>query len=403
MLLSNKKKYGIIITISKLFCIFQGGEQMARPSSSKSEDKEKEKNTEKQKFKNQNKNVNDTPEQVEEEQPAQKKEELSTLRKIAAFIVAIGEQTAADIYKHLSDEEVEKISIEISHIDSLSQDSIRDIMEEFYDLFIAQKIVAEGGKDYSLNVLTSAFGKEKAKMLMERIQSADRAFEFLRDVDYKTILTTLQNELPQTIALVLSHINSKKSAQIIAELPEDVQIEVFKRIANLDSTSQTVIRGVEEMIHEKLSSVSSVGEIEFGGVNYLADVMNNLDTRTEKSIMEELDVSDPELVEEIRKKMFTFDDIVFLDNREIQTFLRECEQKDLTVALKGAGAEVKEVIMNNMSQRQQETIRTDLQYLHNVRMRDVEDAQRAIIDTIRRLEESGEIVMSKGGMDEIIP
>ncbi len=377
---------------------------MARPTSSNSEDNNEKKHEKKPKTKNQNKNAEIVQEQVEETAaPEKEKPKLSAIRKVAAFIVAIGEQTAADIYKHLSDEEVEKISIEISRIESLSQDSIKEIMDEFYDLFVAQKIVAEGGKEYSLNVLMNAFGKEKAKMLMERIQSADRAFEFLRDVDYKTILTTLQNELPQTIALVLSHINSKKSAQIIAELPEDVQIEVFKRIADLDSTSQTVIRGVEEMIHEKLSSVSSVGEIEFGGVNYLADVMNNLDTRTEKSIMEELDVSDPELVEEIRKKMFTFDDIVFLDNREIQTFLRECDQKDLTVALKGAGAEVKEVIMNNMSQRQQATIQTDLQYLHNVRMRDVEDAQRAIIETIRRLEESGEIVMSKGGMDEIIP
>ncbi len=377
---------------------------MARPTSSNSEDKNEKKQEKKQKPKNQNKNAEIAQDKVEEAvAPEKEKPKLSAIRKVAAFIVAVGEQTAADIYKHLSDEEVEKISIEISRIESLSQDSIKEIMDEFYDLFVAQKIVAEGGKEYSLNVLMNAFGKEKAKMLMERIQSADRAFEFLRDVDYKTILTTLQNELPQTIALVLSHINSKKSAQIIAELPEDVQIEVFKRIADLDSTSQTVIRGVEEMIHEKLSSVSSVGEIEFGGVNYLADVMNNLDTRTEKSIMEELDVSDPELVEEIRKKMFTFDDIVFLDNREIQTFLRECDQKDLTVALKGAGAEVKEVIMNNMSQRQQATIQTDLQYLHNVRMRDVEDAQRAIIETIRRLEESGEIVMSKGGMDEIIP
>lgn len=367
---------------------------MARQTSSKKEDKD-----EKLKKKSQEDTVQN-PADVEEEP---EKEKIPVLRKVAAFIVAVGEGTAAEIYKHLSDEEVEKISIEISHIESLSQDTIKQIMDEFYELFVAQEVVAEGGSEYSMSVLMNAFGKEKAKMLMERIQSANRAFEFLRDVDYKSILTTLQNELPQTIALVLSHINSKKSAQIIAELPEDIQIEVFKRIADLDSTSPQIIRGVEEMIHEKLSSVSSVGEIEFGGINYLADVMNNLDTRTEKSIMEELDMSDPELVEEIRKKMFTFDDIVFLDNREIQTFLRECDQKDLTVALKGAGAEVTNVIMNNMSQRQQETVKTDLQYLHNVRMRDVEEAQRGIIETIRRLEEAGEIVMSKGGMDEIIP
>ena len=340
---------------------------------------------------------------AEEETQEAEKPKFSSLRKVAAFIVAIGEETAAEVYKHLSDEEVEKISIEISRIESLSSDDIKLIMDEFYELFIAQKVVAEGGSEYSMSVLMNAFGKDKAKMLMERIQSANKAFEFLRDVDYKSILTTLQNEMPQTIALVLAHINSKKSAQIIAELPEDVQIDVFKRIANLDNTSQQVIRGVEEMIHDKISSVSSVNQEEFGGINYLADVMNNLDTRTEKSIMEELDVTDPELVDEIRKKMFTFDDIVFLDNREIQTFLRDCDQKNLTVALKGAGNEVKKVIMANMSQRQQETVKTDLQYLHNVRVRDIEEAQRSIIDTIRRLEEAGEIVMSKGGMDEIIP
>jgi len=268
---------------------------MARPTSSKKASKASKEEKNKAK-------TNEATPEVESTQTEEVTEEakVSALRKVAAFIVAIGQETAAEIYKHLSDEEVEKISIEISRIESLSQESIKDIMDEFYELFIAQKVVAEGGTEYSMGILMNAFGKEKAKMLMERIQSANMAFDFLRDVDYKSILTTLQNELPQTIALVLSHINSKKSAQIIAELPEDVQIEVFKRIADLDSTSPQVIRGVEEMIHEKLSSVSSVGEVEFGGVNYLADVMNNLDMRTEKLIMEELNQTDPELADEIQ-------------------------------------------------------------------------------------------------------
>ena len=196
---------------------FQGGEQMSRPVSSKKDNKKDSKN-EKQNV-NQTENTAEAvvDEAVDEE--VSEKEKMSTLRKVAAFIVAVGQDTASEIYKHLSDEEVEKISIEISRIESLSQDSIKAIMEEFYELFVAQKVVAEGGQAYSMSVLMNAFGKEKAKMLMERIQSANRAFEFLRDVDYKSILTTLQNELPQTIALVLSHINSKKSAQIIAELP----------------------------------------------------------------------------------------------------------------------------------------------------------------------------------------
>lgn len=345
------------------------------------------------------------PEPITEEALAEESQakEKSAVTRAAAFLIAIGEETAAEIYKHLSEDEIETLSIEIGRINTLDQEEIDNIMNEFYELFITQKVIAEGGQEYSLNVLTNAFGKEKAKMLMERIQTANRAFEFLKNVDYKSILTMLQNEMPQTIALVLSHISSKKSAQILAELPGELQVDIFKRIAELDSISPEIIRNVEEMMAEKMSSVASVDTVDFGGVNYLADVMNNLDVRTEKSIIEELNDSDPELADEIQKRMFVFDDIVSLDNREIQMFLKECDSKDITVALKGSGPEVKKVILNNMSKRQQETIQTDLQYLHNVRMRDVEEAQRNIIAVIRKLEESGEIVMSKGGMDEIIP
>lgn len=330
-------------------------------------------------------------------------EKITSVNKAAAFIVALGEDTAAEVYKHLSEEEIEMISLAVTNIDNLSQDQISEIMDEFYDLFITQKVMAEGGQEYSLNVLINAFGAEKAKAIMERVKSSNRAFEFLRNVDYKSILTILQNELPQTIALVLSHINSKKSAQIVAEFSSEIQVEIFRRIADLESISPEIIRSVEEMMSEKLTSVASVDMVDFGGVNYLADVMNNLDTRTEKTIMEELADTDPELVEEIQKKMFVFDDITFLDNREIQAFLRECDTKDITIALKAASPEVTKTIFSNMSQRQQETIKNDLQYLHNVRMRDVEEAQRKVIAIIRKLEETGEIVMSKGGLDEIVP
>lgn len=328
---------------------------------------------------------------------------MTSVEKAAAFIVALGEETAAEVYKYLNDEEIEALSMEVASIENLNQNQIKDIMDEFYELIIAQNMIAEGGKEYSRMVLENAFGKEKAAIIMERINNSNRAFEFLKNVDYKSILTMLQNELPQTIAFVLSHISSKKSAQILAEFPRELQVEVFKRIADLDSTSPEIVRGVEEMIASKLDSVASVDMVDFGGVNYLADVMNNLDMRTEKLILEELGQTDPELVDEIQKKMFVFNDIASLDNREIQAFLRECDTKDITIALKAASPDVSEVIFKNMSQRQQETIRTDLQYLHNVRMRDVEEAQRKIIAVIRRLEESGEIVMSKGGLDEIIP
>ena len=337
------------------------------------------------------------------QEPAAEEKTITPAEKAAAFIVALGEDTAAEIYKHLDDDEIEQLSLEIANINNLSQEQIKDVMDEFYNIFIAQKISAEGGQQYSMNVLINAFGAEKAKMIMQRIHDSNRAFEFLKNVDYKTILTLLANEMPQTIALVITHINSKKSAQILAEFPNDIQVEIFKRIADMDSISPEIVRNVEEIMEQKLNSVGSVNTVEFGGVNYLADVMNNLDMQTEKTIMEELNDSDPELMDEIQKRMFVFDDIALLDNREIQAFLRECDTTDITVALKAANPEVTKAIFSNMSQRQQETIKTDLQYLHNVRMRDVEDAQRKIIATIRKLEETGEIVMSKGGLDEIIP
>ncbi len=334
--------------------------------------------------------------------PAEVKE-TSSIKKAAAFLVAIGEEAAAEVYKHLSDDEIETLSLEIGRIDVLDQSEIDDVMNEFYELFITQKAIAEGGAEYSMNVLTNAFGKDRAKELMERIQSANRAFEFLKNVDYKSILTLLQNEMPQTIALVLSHISSKKSAQIISEFSPELQVDISKRIAEIDSISPEVIKNVEAMISEKITIVGAVDSAAFGGIGYLADVMNNLDIRTEKSIIEGLNDADPELAGEIQKRMFVFDDIVNLDNREIQAFLKACDSKDITVALKGAENNVKKVIFSNMSQRQQETIKSDLQYLHNVRMRDVEEAQSRIIAVIRKLEESGDIVMSKGGLDEIIP
>jgi flagellar motor switch protein FliG len=331
---------------------------------------------------------------------------LSSIGKAAALMIALGQDNAAEVYKYLREDEIEKISIEISQLDHVDNEQMDVIMQEFYDMCIAQKVVTEGGQEYAMGVLMKAFGKDKAKMLIDKVQLAEnaRSFEFLKKVDYKSILMIIQNELPQTIALILSHIDAKKSAQIIAEFSNDIQVEIFKRIADLEVTSPEIIKSVEEMMEEKLrSSVSSVDVMEGGGIKYLAEIMNNLDVKTEKFIIEELNQTSPELVDEIQKRMFVFDDITFLDNLEIQAFLRECDTKEITIALKGASAEVTNAIFNNMSQRQQETIKTDMQYLHNVRMRDVEEAQRSIISTIRRLGETGEIVLFKGGMDEIIP
>ncbi|MDR0984318.1 MAG: flagellar motor switch protein FliG [Ruminococcus sp.] len=324
--------------------------------------------------------------------------------KAAAVLIALGADNAAEVYKHLKDTEIEDLSYEITKIEKLSSEDMQDIMSEFYELLVAQKVISEGGVDYAREVLIKAFGNGRASELMESLTKATkvRSFEFLKKVDYKTLLMVLQYEHPQAIALVLSYVKPEVASKILAELPQKAQVEVFHRIANIDRTSPEIINLIEEVLVKKLSAMSSVDMVEVGGVNYLAEVMNNIESTTGKYIFDELGESNPDLVNEIKKRMFVFEDIVYLDNMEIQIFIRECDTKDLTVALKGSTEEIQNTVFSNMSQRQQETIKTDMQYLHNVRLRDVEEAQTRIIAIIRRLEEQGDIVLSKGGNDAVI-
>ena len=332
------------------------------------------------------------------------KTKIPSMTKAAAVLIALGADSASQVYKYLRDEEIETLSAEISRIDSLTADEMAEIMDEFYELCLTQKIITEGGEVYAKNLLEKAFGEQRAAQLMEKISKAGekRAFEFIGKVDYKNLQMMLQNEHPQTIAIILSYARAEQASRIISELPRDVQIDVIKRISTLDHASPEIIRIVEEVLAKRLSAVASVDLMEIGGVNYIAEIMNRVDRRTEKYIFDELNDEDPELADEIKKLMFVFDDIVYLDNMEIQAFIREVDTKDLTISLKAATEEVANAIFNNMSQRQREQIQTDMQYLHNVRMRDVEEAQQRIVSVIRRLEEAGDIVISKGGKDEII-
>lgn len=334
----------------------------------------------------------------------EKNSEITQATKVAAIMIALGVDSASEVYKYLRDDEIEAITSEIAKLDLLSSDDMQQILEDFYDLCITQKVVAEGGESYAKDVLDKAFGPQRAAYLMEQVLKSNktRNFDFLRKVDYKNLLMMLQNEHPQTIAIVLSYVSAEQTSQIISELPSDIQLDVIKRISNLDRASPEIIAVVESVLSKKASAIASVDVTEFGGVNFIAEIMNRVDRKTEKFIFEELSDEDPELAEEIKKLMFVFDDIIYLDNMEIQMFIREVDTKDLTIALKAASEEVTNVIFNNMSQRQRETIQTDMQYLHNVRMRDVEEAQQKIVAIIRRLEENGEIVISKGGEDEII-
>ncbi len=329
---------------------------------------------------------------------------VDPITKAASIIIALGSDVSSEIYKYLRDDEIEELSYQITKMESIAPQTAQEIINDFYELCVTQKVIAEGGENYAKDVLTKAFGSERSNELMDQIKKSGRtqAFEFLKKVDYKTILMVIQNEHPQTIALILSYTAPDVASKILAELSPKLQVSVFQRIANLDRTSPEIIKIVENIMLKKLGSLASVDMVEVGGINYLAEVMNNVDMRTEKYIFDEISEITPELVDEIKKRMFVFDDIVYLDNMEIQSFIRECDTKDLTIALKSASEEISNAIFNNMSQRQKETIKTDMQYLHNVRMHDVEEAQQRIISVIRRLEESGNIVISKGEKDTLI-
>jgi len=329
---------------------------------------------------------------------------LTSKERAAAVIIALGSENASQVYRYLREEEIEQLSLEVAKLERMSPEDMKDIVDDFYGLCVTQKVITEGGVAYAKDVLEKAFGTQQAISLMERVSKSLRtkAFDFVRKADYKNLLMMVQNEHPQTIALILSYARADQASQIIAELPKNAQIEIIERIAHLDRASPEIIGIVESTLEKKFSSIISVDLMELGGVNYIADIMNHVDRGTEKFIFDELKNSNPQLSDELRKLMFVFEDIVFIDSMGIQRFIREVDSKDLAVALKAANEDVKSVIFQNMSQRMQETIKSDIQYLHNVRMRDVEEAQQRIVAVIRQLEEVGEIVISKGGKDEII-
>lgn len=329
---------------------------------------------------------------------------LTPRQKAAQIIIALGDDAAAAIYRNLPEEDVEKLTYEITRFESVSPEISDMVVKEFYGLCVAQKVYLEGGINYAKTVLEKAFGPQQGNQLLDRVTKSihTKAFEFIRKADAKNIMNMIMNEHPQTIALILSYAKSEQAAQVISELPKDIRIEVVERIAKMDRTSPEIIKQVENILERKFDSVISVELMEVGGIDYIAEVMNSVDRSAEKYIFDELSRKDPKLTDEIRKRMFVFEDIIVLDSYSIQRFIREVETKDMAVALKGSNKDVSTVIFANMSQRMADTVRSEMEYLHNLRVRDVEEAQQKIVAIIRRLEEEGEIVIMKGGKDEII-
>lgn len=330
--------------------------------------------------------------------------QVSGAQRAAAVIIALGTDAASQIYKYLKEEEVEQLTLEIARTTHLSSEELANILNDFYQICLTQKVITDGGVEYARNVLEKAYGQQAASSLLERVTKSlqTKAFDFLRKADYKNLLATIQNEHPQTIALILSYARSEQAATVISDLPPEKQVDVVQRIAMMDRTSPDVIKIVENNLSNKFANVMNVDFTQFGGIDYVADVMNNMDRANEKVIFDELNRRNSELSEEIRQKMFVFEDILTLDDMSIQRFMREIDSKDLVFALKGANKEVAEVIFKNMSSRSADTVRSDLEYTHNVRLRDVEEAQQRIVGVIRNLESEGELVIAKGGKDEII-
>lgn len=330
--------------------------------------------------------------------------ELTPKQKAAVVITALGSDNAAYVYKHLNNEEVEAITFDVSSLPYLDAATVDSVLNEFYELCLTQKVITDGGIEYAKDVLTKAFGQEVAMKLMEKINRSmqSRSFEFIRKSDYKNLLAIVQNEYPQTIALILSYASSEQASAVLSELPKEKRVEVIERIAKMDSASPDTVKVVEATLERKFASVVSMDSTEVGGINTVADILNKVDRSTEKYIFDELSVRDPALVDEIKKKMFVFEDILSLDSMSIQRFIRECDTKDLSIAIKGSNEEVAAALYANMPQRMQESIQQEIEYLHNIRIRDVEVAQQRIVGIIRHLEEEGELVIGKGGDDEII-
>lgn len=330
--------------------------------------------------------------------------ELSGAQKAAAVIVALGAEKASNLYKFMEPEEVEQLTLEVARLGYLDSDQTEDVLNEFYQMCMTNKAVTEGGLEYARSVLEKAFGEQAAEDLLSKVTKSlkNREFAFMNKADVKSLFSALQNERPQTIALVLSYVDADKAAGVVAQLEESQQIQVVKSIANIESISPAAIKIVEEEMSKKFSNIITSTNAKVGGIDYVADVMNNLDRTSEKNIFDGLSGLDQDLADEIRKKMFVFEDIVTMDDRSVQRFVRDCDPRDLVLALKGSNQEVGNKLFTNMSSRMAQSIKDDLEITTNVRIRDVEEAQQRIVGIIRSLEEKGEIIILKGGKDDII-
>lgn len=331
-------------------------------------------------------------------------ESYSNKQKAAMLLIALGPEKSSKIFKYLKEEEIEELTLEIASIKAVSPKVKEEILQEFYEMCLAQEYIAEGGIGYAKQLLEQALGSDKAVQVINKLTVSlqVRPFEFARKTEASQLVNFIQNEHPQTIALILSYLKPSQAAEIIGALSPELQAETARRIALMEGASPEVIGQIEREFEKKLSTIVSQDYASIGGIDSIVEIINQVDRSTERNIMESLEVEDPELAEDIKKRMFVFEDVTTLDNKSIQRVLRDVDNHQLAVALKGAGDAVKEAILSNVSKRLAAMIQEDLEFMGPKRMKEVEEAQQEIVNIIRKLEDAGEIIISRGGGDDVV-
>ena len=331
--------------------------------------------------------------------------QISGLRKSAIVLLSLGQEIAPGVVSRLDRRQIEEVSRELAELDGVSPDEQDSVLDEFYNLAMAHRYMEQGGLAYAQTLLEKSLSPEDASDILSQVTQTiqQTPFQFLQKADAENVLTFIQDEHPQTIALILAHLGSQKSAEILMGLTQQKQTEVIKRIAAMDQTNPEVIHEVEKGLEHRLSDIVSQTFDKAGGVDSAAAILNLADRSTEKGILENLETDDPDLVEQIRRLMFVFEDIMLINDKGIQSVLKEVDNDELALALKTASDDLKEKIFGNMSERASQLIKEDMEYMGPVRLSDVEAAQQKIVDIVRRLEDAGEIIIQgRGGESELV-
>jgi flagellar motor switch protein FliG len=333
------------------------------------------------------------------------RENLTGHQKAAILLVSLGAENSAEVFKTMNEEEIEDLTTEISRLHNVAASTTGAVLEEFHQMALAQEYITQGGLSYAAEILERALGSKRAMEILERLRGVlqPAAFDIVKKVEPKTLLDFIRREHPQTIALILANMDPRRAAPILSELPAELQLDVVLRIATMDKTNPEVIRQIETILESRLSSVFTQEVSISGGVKAVAEIMNRLDRSTERTLLSALQGHESELADGIRRLMFTFEDLVHVDDRGVQRILKEVDQRDLVLALKAASPDVAAKIYKNMTERAGALLKEEISYLGPVRLRDVEDSQRRVMEVVRRLEEAGDIIIQgRGGQEDIV-